>query len=332
MTDQLSEKLSLFTANARALKKDFIWQEPMAKRLAALLYTLENRPVNCEAVRDCYALLKEQTGVFSTFRGTLSIYISAMLSLSEQPEQRLRDTLAVYELLKEQKFYASDYLVAAAYQVAANARWDRYREVAGRARGFYDAMKANHRFRTGQDDYIFAAMLGLSDLDVRAASDRMEQLYQKLKPKFLDGNSVQALTQVLVLGGETDEAVSKLFQLRGMLRDSGIKLDKTYTLPSLGLLALLPVDGETLADEIWEARNYLRAPGGFGSLTATEQELLLYAAALAGSVCADGMKSGVVATVSTSVTSMIIAQQIAMMTAMMAATTAGRTAAASTAH
>lgn len=55
-----------------------------------------------------------------------------------------------------------------------------------------------------------------------------------------------------------------------------MKLYKAYTLPILGILALLPVEIDTIVREIGVARDTLRAQKGFGSLSVTTQELLLF--------------------------------------------------------
>ena len=52
------EKLSLFAENALAIKKGFMWQGGIIKRLAALLYALENKPMDCDAVRESHSLIK----------------------------------------------------------------------------------------------------------------------------------------------------------------------------------------------------------------------------------------------------------------------------------
>ena len=62
---------------------------------------------------------------------------------------------------QERKFRASDYLVIAAYQIAAHTPYDQYATAIERTEAFYEGMRAKHRFLTGRDDYIFAAMLVL---------------------------------------------------------------------------------------------------------------------------------------------------------------------------
>ena len=90
-------------------------------------------------------------------------------------------------------------------------------------------------------------------------------------------------------------------------------------LPSLGVLALLPVETDNIVKDIVEAQAFLRTQKGFGSFSVTKQELLLYTAAIVASEYAEDVKSGVVtASISTSIASIIIAQQTAMIAAMSA--------------
>ncbi len=316
-------RLELFADNAQIIKKEFTWQNTLTKRLAALLYAQEGRRVDCEAIRQCHALMKQNTGAFSAFRGNMALCIAALLSLSPNPQQVFNETLKVYDLLKGVKFRASDFLVVAAYQVAVQADTSDYENVATRARSFYDGMKARHFFYTGQDDYIFATMLGLTNLEVTGGAARIEQLYSRLKGEFSSKNSVQALAQVLVLGNSDDSATNRLLSLRNALRMRRIKLDKAYTLPVLGILALLPVEIDRIVGDIGTAQNTLRAQKGFGVLSVTTQELLLFAASIVAGDYAESIKDGVLtATLSTSITNIMIAQQAAVIAAISASTAA----------
>ena len=253
----------------------------------------------------------------------MALSLAAMLSLSANPQEVLRETMKVYDLLKGVKLRASDFLVIAAYLIATQSDASDYRNVVTRTRSFYDGMKARHFFYTGQDDYIFAAMLGLTDLDTVAGTERIEQIHSLLKGEFRDKNSVQALAQVMVLGESDDSISDRVLVLRDTLRVQKIKLDKAYTLPVLGILALLPVEIETIARDIGKAQDTLRAKKGFGSLSVTTQELLLFAASIVASDYTESVKDGVLtATLSTSISNIIIAQQAAMIAAISASTAA----------
>ena len=329
MENIAQDHLTLFAENARIIKKEFFFQNTSEKRLAALLYAQAGKTIDCEAIRQCHALIKESTGIFSYFRGDMALSLAALLSLSANPRAVFSQTLQAYHQLKEEKFYASDFLVIAAYQIAAQADAPGYADVIARTRAFYNGMKARQAFQTGKDDYILAAMLGLSDLDTEAGGERIARFYDRLKGKFGSKNSVQALAQVLALGGADDDVENRVFALRDALRAQKIRLDKTYTLPVLGILALLAVDVDMIVQDIGSAQAYLRAQKGFGAFSLNSQELLLFAAAITAGKYAQGEKSDMLtATLSTSITNIIIAQQTAMIMAM---TASSRVAAASAA-
>ncbi|WP_046214505.1 DUF4003 family protein [Paenibacillus wulumuqiensis] len=322
MNPQDKAKLELLTLNMQNIKQEFRWQNINVSRLAALLYALEGREAPGEVIRDCYNMLKENTSRFSMFRNMAAIVISAMLSLrqDEDQETQLQHTLSVYEQLKQTGFKASDYLVIAAYEIAANAAPDQYVHTIERMKLFYEGMKQYHRFLTNRDDYIFAAMLALSDIDPSAGVESMEQLHRTLKPEFGNNNGLQALTQVLVLGGETGSTLDRITVLREALNRQDMRMDKQYTLSSLGVLALLPVDPETIVSDMASVSAYMREQKGFGRWSINKEQLLLYTAALVSSRYIDEVRKGLLTpNLTTTITNIIIAQQ----TAMIAAVTAG---------
>ncbi len=328
MEPKALERLELFAENALAVKQEFKWQDAMLKRLAALLYAAEDRTANLAAMRGCHELVKRSAGWFSSFRGHSSMTVAAMLSLSEDPAALLKSALMVYDMLKQAHFHASDYLVIAAVEIAASAGEDRHAEAVERARAFYDGMRGDHWFLTGQDDYIFSAMLGLSDIEVASGAERMERLFQALRPEFHTGIGVQSLAQVLVLGEGGADVHTRVLALRDALHRRKMKpLCQAYTLSSLGVLALLPQNTDEIVDQLEETAVLLRTKKGFGPFSVARQELLLLSAALVSLNSVDEIKRGALNTsLSTSITNIIIAQQAAL-----AAAAAASAAAASSA-
>lgn len=327
MTESQERRLMLFISNMQDIKGSFVWQNTMMKHMAALLYTAEDKRIDGSAIRHCYEMIKDSTGLFSMFRGNSALNIATMLSLCTDKVKRLADTLGVYDALKKARFHATDYLVIAAYQIASGTSADRYQTVIDRMRSFYDSMKAEHPFLTGSDDYIFAAMLGLSDVSIGDGASRMEQLYRTLKSEFFSGNGVQALAEVLILGDKTDDVINRVLALRQLMRNVGLKMESAYTLSSLGILALLPGSVDGIVRDVAEAFEYLRARKGFSAWSFPKQELELYAAALAAYEHVESVKNEILTTtLSTSITNIIIAQQAAM-----AAAVASSSAAASAA-
>lgn len=116
-----------------------------------------------------------------------------------------------------------------------------------------------------------------------------------------------------------------MIALNEAFRKRDFRMDKTYTLPSLGILSLLPSDRDSLVDEVAETNDWLRTQKGFGAWSIDKQELLLFSSALVAIQHVENLRNGVLTTaISTSITNIIIAQQAAM-----AATAAASAAAAS---
>jgi len=312
----IQTKLALFAENAQLIKKDFTWHNVMTKRLAALLYALDGRRIDCAAIRDCHAFIKNSTGVFSEFRGNMAIAVAALLSLSGDRDGQLADTLAVYDMLKAAKLRRSDFLAIAAYQIASHSEPDSYKETVARTRAFYDGMKANHFLLTAQDDYIFAAMLGLSGIEVKEGTARIERLYQRLKPEFWANKPVQDLAQVLTLGGKSESAAERVLILRDAFKESKLRMDRAYTLPLLGVLSLLPAGTDALVRDVAAAQDYLRSQKGFSSFSIDVQQLLLCSSAIVASTYAEGLNDDLLtASLTTSIANIIIAQEAAMIAA-----------------
>ncbi|MBD3922741.1 DUF4003 family protein [Paenibacillus sp. PR3] len=325
------DRLALFADNAGEMKTSFKWHHAMVNRLAALLYTVEDRTVDVPAIRENIDRIKKNTGIFSSFRGSAVVSFASQLSLSSDPDTQLARALDVLELLRGLKFRSSPYLSVAAYQIAAHATVEQYADVTERARSFYTAMKENHPFLTGQDDYIFTAMLALSDIEVTAGTERMEQLYTLLKAELRIGNGLQALSQVLVLGEGMTDPVSRVLRLKDAFRSKGIKMDRSDTLSSLGVLTLLPCDDGDIVEDLVQTSEWLRMQKGFSRWSVTEPELLLYSSAfVAYQHLQESSGSDIVpiTALSTSLTNILIAQQAAIT----AAATASAVAASSSSH
>ncbi|MDR0417147.1 MAG: DUF4003 domain-containing protein [Propionibacteriaceae bacterium] len=320
MKIEIERKLLLLSENVQAIAKDksLKWYE--GHNLTALLYAQENKSIDCQAVRDCLGLIKANTKGLSALRGNVSMALAALLSLSDAPETLFGKVVTVYDMLKAVKLSRSDYLVMAAYLIASRAAASDFQRVVDRTRAFYDGMKEDHVFLTGEDDHIFAAMLGLSDLDETTGVVRIEQLYQRFKGEFGGKNSVQGLAQVLALGDE--QAAQRVIPLRDAAKARNVRMDKSLVIPMLGLLALLPVRTDAVASELAEASDFLRQQKGFGVLSADNKErVALAAAVVADEYAAEGAGGVVAATLSSSILSILIANQIMMMMIMMSTVT-----------
>lgn len=304
--------LKLFVDNTAALKQHFPWQQPMLRRFAALLYASAGGEADIPAIDACMDIIKQETGVFSMFRGYVKLSMAAMLSLCEEPERVFADTLQVYAQLKDVRFHASEYLALAAYQIARQVPIERHAEVVARTRAFFEAMKEEHRFITGYDDYIFSAMLGISELDVAEGVSRMDRVFQELKPIFVSRNGLQGMSQALALFPGND-AAPKAVALHDELKARGLNFGRGEMLPTLGVLALLNGETAFVAQEVADTYEELRVQKGFGALSVQKTErMLLSASMVACGRLQAGEHDALAAALSTSITNILVAQQAAM--------------------
>lgn len=324
MKGSLQNKCDLFADNYKVLKANFAWGYTINNRLGALLYSMENKEVDPQAIRDCKDLIKKNTGIFSQFKDVTNFMVSTTLSLQAEPERILQNTLRVYDEMKQEGFYGSPYLVLAAVSIATQVEENEYLQTIRKAKEFYHAMKEEHPFLTSRDDYGYATLLSISGISIPEAVKEMEQCYHLMKEEFFSPNSVQALSQVLTFGeGNAETKCKRVIEQHRALKARGYNFGAGSEMPFLGVLALLKEDSNTMADEIEELHEYLKTKPGFGSLSIAKKERLMYAIAL---VCDDYMeetrKNTLETALTRNVTGVILAQQMATITAAAAATSA----------
>jgi len=307
-------KIELFAENARVVKKD-IWSRNamMLNRLVALIYTVKGKQVDNDSLRRSSDILKSSSGIFTAFRGALSIYVAAMSSFKGDPKTQLDQTEAVYEMMRDAGFRRTAFLIMVANTVAVSTEPGNYQATVARMKSFYDGMKEQHKFYVGADDYMYAAMLALSDADPVQGVEKVGLLFRELEPELSDKNGILMLAQIMVAAGMTDPAGAKrVLAIRDALEANKIHHGRSYGLPLLGVLAMIPGDPGSIAQDIAEAKALLRAQKGFGKYSATEQEVILDVVAITASGYADDVEGGTVAAVASAVTiNMIIAAQMA---------------------
>ena len=321
MEQTINEKVELFVENTNSAKNAFRWDFDQTKRLIALLYARENRQIDCQAIKDARQLVKRNTGILSSFRGNISLFFAALLALSGEPETVLNKSIDVFNLLRQERMKNSDFLVIAAYEIASQTETVRFNEVVVRTAQFYEGLSDRRFFLSDQDDYVFAAMLALSDIELTSGLQRIESIYQKLWGEFKGRNSVQNMSQILALGGLDLVCTDRVLRLRDAFRKQHIKLDKPHTLSSLGVLAMLPIEVETIVNDVDEVQKKLRQSKGFGRFTVSTDELLLFATAIVSGNYARQLSDNTLsATLATSIANIILVQQALMIASIVATT------------
>lgn len=323
MNQTLRNYCELFIENRTIIKSNFGWENSYLYPLCAGIYTGREMQADPVRMKECRDLLKQNTGVFSNFRGESKLALITQLAISPNPEEKLKHALEIYGLLKAE-FYTSSYLPITALAIADLAQPDQYESIAGRTRHIYELMKQDHPFLTASEDSAFSALLALSQMGDSQILYELDCCYETLKPYFFSANAVQSLTHVLALGeGGHQEKCRRTVELFDGLKDRGHKYSTGNELPTLGVLALLDRDIEELIHDVIEADEYLEGQKGFGAFGIGSRQRRMYAAILtADSSLADSKKTVMNTAAINGTVSVIIAQEAAMCAAIAAAAAA----------
>lgn len=328
MNTELKAKVDLMADNFHELKQAFRWESHLIQHFGAMISATREAKVNIEHIRDVKAYIKAQTSWVSYFRGYNEMIISMLLSNEPAYEQVFERANRVYEDLKQSGFSRGSYLPLAAVIIALSAEPSDYGMVYDRMERIYQNMKKNHFWLTSQDDYVLAAVLGASNLEVEKTAIEMEKCYQILNGAGLyKSNELQSLSHVLSMGEESAESkCDKAIRIQKHLKSTPCKL-KYHGLVSLGVLALVTDQPEAIAEEVLEVYEYLYNTQGYGFWGIDSNLRGILAAAIVSDFYADRLSDNLIeATVANSITSIIIAQQTAMMAAVAASSAAAASA------
>lgn len=334
MHAQLQAKCEAFVAAHRTLSSGFMWDHQLIKQFGALNFIQSNFKGEPDVARiqELRKYIKEQTGIFSPFRGMNELMVAILLYLNPQQEAWLDRALHIYSMMKAAGFSASTYLPLSAMVVADSERGSdaQVEQRIGRMQQFYKGFKQHHFWLTSQDDYIYAALLSGTALPVDAAIDQIEGLYQALHSGGIPkGNGLQSLTHVLCLGEQAPQIkVDKALTCYRLLSEAGYKLS-TYHLAYLGVLALVTDTPQALIDEAVAVSQWLKGQKGFGGLSLDKKTRLVMAASLCIQHYIEDVGLSSVAVLANSLQSIIVAEQIAATTAIIAATSAATSASSS---
>jgi hypothetical protein len=324
MNPVLKEKADLMVENFYELKSNFKWDTNLFKHFAAMVYSTRGRRLNSERLQEVKQFINDETSWTSYFRGTNKFIIASLLSLEENYAEFFRKMTEVYDRMREKGLRRSVQLPMAAYTITKEVPRDQWDEKIDRMLQFYNKMKENHFWITSSDDYVFAAVLASTDLNVSETTYNMERCYSYLNNEgFYKGNYLQTLSHILAIGEETvEEKCSKAVKLHNSLKELGCKL-QYHGMATLGLLALVSTDVDSMTRDIKDVYEYIYSKDGYGFWSLDKNMRTMLAATIVSDFYVDEAKRGVMqVALGNSITAIIIAQQQAAVAAACAASTA----------
>jgi len=326
VNELLKQRCELFVKNRDIMKDNFRWENSMMFPLCASIYTERGLEINPDKIKLCKEIIKNNTGIFSSFKGIPFMALVTLLSLEDNAESKFSDILKIYDVLRNE-FHASSYLPLSAFVISYISETEDYLKVAQKSKDIYQKMKNEHPFLTSSEDSGYAVLTALSNLQADEAIDEMEKCYFILNSKFFSANAVQSLSHTLALGEESSvEKCNKVINIFDQLKERNCKFGTGLELSVLGLLAIITENIDIVVNEIVEVNEYLLSCKGFGAFGIGKTQRIMYSAIL---VSQENKKHFSEHTMNiaavNSITNIIIAQQAAM-TAVIASSAAASSA------
>ncbi len=307
-----------FIQNRDTIKETFKMGSVYLYPVCANLFCSKGMTADGEKINRCRELIKEKTGVFSSFRGNIQMALACMLSMEQGPEEKLDKALACYDLLKKE-FMVSDYLPLAAFLLADFADAE---EKVKRGKGLYQRMKEEHPFLTSGEDSVFAVMMAFSEkTDDQLIAD-MEACYEIMKEKrFCGSNYMQTISHILALAqGLPETKVARVMELFDEVERAGRKYGKYHELAILASIAMMEGDAREMTTDMMDADGFLAGQKGYGFWGVDKKTRLMHGAMIVSNIY--GGNETVAAATVTSSLSMVIAQQMAVYASVAAASAA----------
>lgn len=325
MRVELSEKLQLLKENYAEAKAEFRWDMAIFNHFIALNYATKNKTVDSERIKEIKRYIKENTGVFSKFRGNSLPLMSLMLSFEENYKEIFNEIEEWSNKLKDNKISSYEYGPMIAYILIKNSNYEDREEKIRRTKLFYEDMADNHMFLTAKDDYVYATLLGCTDLDVKETCNKIEFIYNKLNGMgYARRNGLQTVSHILALSDDYDFRLGLFNQMVSELDRNGVRTD-SYTWPSIAVLALVVDEANEIINEVAEVYKDLKHTKGYGSFSMQGYIRTILSCILTTSIYTEGNNK--LAEISTGLSMQLIA--VAQQQAMMAASAAAASAAAS---
>lgn len=322
MNIELKSKCELLVSNRDAMHQAFRWNSESMMLAGSSFFVGLNWKADTVKLKHCEKILKQKSGLFSSYQGNVKMPLLCKMAVSENPEQYFEDVDSIVKQIKSLKWIETDYKVLAAMTLRDHLDMADIPGSAEKMIALYQGMKENHPWITSGEDVPFAAILAVSGMDTDALMLEMENCYKELSKTFRDKNAVQSLSHILAIDpADTQIKCRKAEAVFNILKENKHKYGTGFELTVLGTLSMLDLTAEQIADEIMEADDYLKSQKGFGTFAMKDSVRRMYAALMVMDTHmppADHSHESIV----NSMLAMVIAMEVCMMIVMTSVITA----------
>lgn len=268
----MEERVNLLVENYESLKKvnASSWMG-LILHGCALEYTLKDKKINPNLVNECIEIIRENTSIFSDFRGKSSINTAIMLSFQINSKSSFDEILNIHKKLKERRFCSGDCLALVSNMIFENKYRINIDECIEKMRYVYNSMIQNHPFSIKIETYMMACIIAINSNDIEDELNNMEIAYEYLiKNGFYKSNTLQSLSHVLSFN-KNKKTLDKCIEIKKELEMNKCRIHESGY-PFIGVMALIDIkDMKNLIEKIKYVSDILKEYQGYGNFALGER-------------------------------------------------------------
>ena len=249
--------------------------------IGAYYFMAQKTEANEEMIKLCRQIIKENNGIFSSFRGTGEPIFACILAADKDPGTKMALALAAYDALR--RFFSfSPFLPYLALIMTDIVTPDSYNLIALNTEEIYNSMRASHIFLTNNEDIPYAGLFAMNKRQNEELLLESETIYSILADNFslFSRNALQTVSHALTLCiGEPRQKCTNFFNLYDKVKDVGLKYSHSFDLIALSILANLGLDLDTITEDLLDVTDYLKSRYSFFSGAKRRQHAIMICAA-----------------------------------------------------
>ncbi|GAA0078735.1 hypothetical protein UT300005_31140 [Clostridium sp. CTA-5] len=225
---------------------------------SALLNGYYNREIPFEEVKNIRKFIKDSTSRMSPFRGDMLYILSFLISCNNDYKNNnmiILEIIEVFDLLIEQNFKDSEYLILSAYAIVKYVDLKNRKNIIYKTKDIFNIIKSRYNNVTKEDDYLFCTLLAINCSEFNSMTEYMELVFEYMTNlELFSNNGVQGLTNTILLNSYEDAAY-KTEELLISLQKNGFKISHQFV-SLLGAL-VKNQDSEEIMNNMREVIDYL---------------------------------------------------------------------------
>ena len=178
MDQDLARKLELLASNKQTIDHEYMFEMGLSQAVAALLFAIADQPADIERMRECRKILSKKVSALSAFRDSTELVVLARMSMAQDPEKYIDDTLEIYKVFSKGAFFSDSYMVLTSMIVCDSNQKDNAAAIKARTDEIMRRMAKEHPLLTSNEDLALAALLAMTGRIPDALSDDLcNQMY-----------------------------------------------------------------------------------------------------------------------------------------------------------